>query len=840
MMPLPIDDILPLFLKTAAQTSNLILQAPPGAGKTTRIPIALLDIIPPSSGVILMVEPRRLAAVSAARWMAKKLGEDAGKTVGYSIRFESRVSAMTRIEVITEGILTRRLQNDPLLEGTAMVIFDEFHERSLNMDLGLALCLYAQRQARNDLKILVMSATLDCEPLSVLMDNAPVINAAGRIHPVREIYLEDSGKTRLEQRVVAAIRRALRETEGDVLVFLPGSGEIRFTASLFESDDLEKQGISVCQLYGDLPFEKQQTAILPSGRRKVVLATSIAETSLTIDGVRVVIDSGFSRRMRHDPASGLNRLVTLRESRASAIQRAGRAGRTADGVCYRLFSRHTFNAMVSQSPPEILETDLSPLVLELAAWGVRDPLELSWIDPPPEAAVDSARRFLSDAGALDSAGRVTPAGREMVRFPLHPRLSRMLTRSRELNCLKLGCALAALLSERDVIRRGEPGDSFAQADLSDRLEALRRFANGNEIAPGADHGALVNAWRVCRQFYRLVGITKADDCVAWDHGVAARLLLTVYPDRVAMRREGENERYLLSNGRGARFLAPGVPSAPLFLAVLSVGGSERREGTIRLWQEIKLEQIREELGSRIERCENVFWDIRERRVVAVTQERLGRLTLSLSPFTPKPESLLPVLLEAVRSSGLELLNRSERFFQLQFRITLLRREFPDDGWPDYSDAALLNTLEEWLAPALCGIRSSRRLTELDTSALLLNRLDYRFRRDIDDLAPAYLTVPSGSRVKLDYCQGDAPVLAVKLQEMFGLEQTPIIARGKVAVLLHLLSPAGRLLQVTSDLKGFWENSYHQVKREMKGRYPKHPWPDNPLHSLPTRRTKRRS
>ena len=786
-----------------------------------------------------MVEPRRLAAVSAARWMAKKLGEDAGKTVGYSIRFESRVSAMTRIEVITEGILTRRLQNDPLLEGTAMVIFDEFHERSLNMDLGLALCLYAQRQARNDLKILVMSATLDCEPLSVLMDNAPVINAAGRIHPVREIYLEDSGKTRLEQRVVAAIRRALRETEGDVLVFLPGSGEIRFTASLFESDDLEKQGISVCQLYGDLPFEKQQTAILPSGRRKVVLATSIAETSLTIDGVRVVIDSGFSRRMRHDPASGLNRLVTLRESRASAIQRAGRAGRTADGVCYRLFSRHTFNAMVSQSPPEILETDLSPLVLELAAWGVRDPLELSWIDPPPEAAVDSARRFLSDAGALDSAGRVTPAGREMVRFPLHPRLSRMLTRSRELNCLKLGCALAALLSERDVIRRGSPGDGFVLSDIRDRLETLWRFASGEKVVSDADPAALANALRVCQQFYQLVGIKKNGACVRWDNDAAARLLLSAYSDRVAMRRGGENERYLLSSGRGVRFPGSGVARAPLFIVALSVGGGERREGTIRLWQEVEENQIREELGGRIERRENIFWDVREGRAVAAAQERLGCLTLSSSPFVPKPERLLPALLEAVRSSGLALLKPSERFFQLQSRIELLRREFPNAGWPDCSDAALLNMLEGWLGPGLFGIRNSRQLTELDTESLLLGRLDYRFRRDLDDLAPAYLTVPSGSRVRLDYCQGYAPVLTVKLQEMFGLGQTPTIARGKVAVLLHLLSPAGRPLQVTRDLKGFWENSYHQVKREMKGRYPKHPWPDNPMHSLPTRRTKRR-
>jgi len=840
MNPLPIDDILPLLLKTVGRSPNCILHAPPGAGKTTRVPLALLDIMPPAGGRILMLEPRRLAAVSAARWMARELGEEAGGTVGYSIRFESRVSAATRIEVITEGILTRRIQSNPLLEGVALVIFDEFHERSIHADLGLALCLDVQRQARDDLKILAMSATLECGPLAALMGGAPVIGSAGRAFPVRETYLEESGHGRLAGRMAAAVRRALAETEGDILAFLPGSGEIRACASLLESDGPENRGISVHHLYGDLPFAEQQAAIMPSGRRKVVLATSIAETSLTIEGVRVVIDCGLSRRLRHDPASGMNRLVTVRESRASAIQRAGRAGRVAEGVCYRLFSRHNFDAMTPHTPPEILETDLAPLLLELSAWGVNDPVELSWLDPPPEAALAVARRLLQDLAALDSVGRITSRGRSMARLPLHPRLSRLLERSRELDSTGLGCALAALLSERDVIRRNRPADGRYPVDLRDRAELLRRFTAGMGIDADADRGALANVRRVLSQLQKLMGMARDDDPPVWDHDVAGRLLLSAYPDRVAMLREGETELYLLANGRGARIAARGVLSTAQYLVALSVDGGEQREGVIHLSQEISRELIREELGPRIERRERLSWDPREGRVVAVVEGRLGALALSSSPFAPTPEQCLPALLEAVRSSGLELLDRPERFLQLQARIRLLRREFPDDGWPDCSDAALLEKLEEWLAPSLSDVRNVRQLAELDLVSLLLSWLDYRLRAALDDLAPTHLTVPSGSRIRVDYCQGDEPVLAVKLQELFGLENSPRIARGRVELLLHLLSPAGRPLQVTRDLKGFWDGSYHQVKKEMKGRYPRHPWPDDPWNAPPTRRTKPRN
>lgn len=839
MIPLPIDNILPLLLKTVGRTPNILLHAPPGAGKTTRVPRALLDVIPPDAGTILILEPRRLAAVAAARWMSAELGEEVGKTIGYSIRFDRRVSSATRIEVVTEGILTRRIQNNPLLDGVAMVIFDEFHERSIHADLGLALCLDVQRQARDDLKILVMSATLDCESLARLMKDAPVISSAGRAFPVREVHVENSEHTRLEQRVASAVQRALGETDGDILVFLPGAGEIRSCASLLRSATRE-QGVAVHHLYGDLPFEEQQAAIMPSERRRVVLATSIAETSLTIEGVRVVIDCGLSRRMRHDPASGMNRLVTVRESRSSAIQRAGRAGRVAAGVCYRLFSRHNFAAMTPHTPPEIQETDLSPLLLELSAWGVTDPSKLSWLDPPPEAALLVARRLLSELDALDSAGRITSIGRAMVRLPLHPRLSRLLERSRELDATGLGCVLAALLSERDIIRRDRPGYSDHLADLRDRVELFGRFISGAGIDSGADRQALANARRVFRQLQRLMGMSNGKEEPDWPTGVAERMLLSAYPDRVAMLREDGTGRYLLANGRGARLGMRCALRPPQFLIALSVDGGEQREGVIHLVQEIQLDLIREELGPRIERRESVSWDVCNGRVSAVAEERLASLVLSSSPFTPVPEQCLPVLLDAVRSSGMELLNRSERFHQLQVRIGLLRREFPDEGWPDCADTALLETLQEWLAPALVHVRNVRQLMELDLALLLLNRLDYRLRAALDELAPTHLTVPSGSRIRLDYCQGDAPVLAVKLQELFGLANSPVIARGRVELLLHLLSPAGRPLQVTRDLRGFWDGSYHQVKKEMKGRYPKHPWPDDPWNALPTRRIKPKS
>ncbi|MDD5285651.1 MAG: ATP-dependent helicase HrpB [Desulfuromonadaceae bacterium] len=836
---MPIDDILAIFLESIRANSNVILHAPPGAGKTTCVPLAILDDFLPESGRIIMLEPRRLAAVSAACWMARSLGEEVGQTVGYSIRFDSKVSGATRIEVVTEAILTRRIQNDPLLEGVAMVIFDEFHERSIHADLGLALCLDLQRQVRNDLRILVMSATLETEQLSRLMGAAPVISSVGRSYPVEELYLEDRPHGGLTARVVAATLRALAETEGDLLLFLPGAGEIRSCSARLAEAGLAERGISIHMLYGDLPFEEQQAAIMPGKRRKVVLATSIAETSLTIEGVRTVIDCGLSRRMRHDPASGMNRLMTVRESRSSAEQRKGRAGRLAPGVCYRLFSRHTYSAMTAQTPPEILDSDLSPLLLELAVWGVGDPASLPWLDTPPPAALSVAGELLFELAALDNAGRVTPLGSAMARLPLHPRLARMLLRSREIGCLGLGSDLAALLSERDIIRRGRSDISGGGHSLGvfERIELLREWRVTGRSGAAADNAALKNVERVSRQLLRLLG---SDAGQYPESGVSeriSRLLLTAYPDRVARRRENKAGCYLLANGRAARLATTADIFGSAYLVAVSVDAGNLSEGVIHLAAPLAENLLQDELKHRIEQRESIIWDAREGRVIAVREQCLGAICLESRAFMPDPAALLPLVIDAVRSSELGLLNRNEAFLQIQARVLLLRRWFPDDGWPDLSDAALLETLERWLSPAISGVRTAQQLAAVNCAAPLLALLEHRQKRTLDELAPTHLIVPSGSSIRLNYCEGELPVLAVKLQELFGLADTPMVAGGRVPVLLHLLSPAGRPLQVTKELKGFWNGSYQQVKKEMKGRYPKHPWPDDPWSASPTGRAK---
>lgn len=841
MIQLPINHILSELLSAISTHSNVLLHAPPGAGKTTRVPLELLALIPPSAGRIIMLEPRRIAAVSAARWMARSLGEEVGQTVGYSIRFDSRSSVATRIEVVTEGILTRRIQNDPLLEGVAMVIFDEFHERSIHADLGLALCLDLQQQVRDDLKILVMSATLEIEPLAKMLDNAPVISSEGRSFPVEEIYLDEQGSVRLPQRMTAAILRALNDTEGDILAFLPGSGEIRSCAARLAESGLSARNIAVCQLYGDLPFNEQQKAIQPGKQRKVVLATSIAETSLTIEGVRVVIDCGMSRRMQFDPARGMNRLVTLRESRASAEQRKGRAGRVAPGVCYRLFSRHNLNAMIPHTPPEILETDLSPLLLELAAWGTADPLALRWLDAPPEASMAAARNLLVELDALDEAGRITSQGHKMMRLPLHPRLGRLLLRSQELHCESLGLDLAALLSERDFFRTSltDRATLASHSDVSDRLDALQFWRKHGKVDERLDLAALKNVERVVSQLVRLMNSSSLTKQVPINDNLISRLLLAAYPDRIARRRNAGSEGYLLANGRGARLSSRSAVRGADYLIAVALDGGSQAEALIHLAAGISEDIIRDERSGHIINQTSVSWSERDGRAVAVRLERLGALQLSTEAFVPADEQLVPAVIEAVRNSGLALLKMDQTVRLLQGRIALLRSALPEREWPDYSDEALLAGLEEWLAPYLAGVQNTRKLAQLDVAGLLWQKLNYRQQRDLDQMAPTHLVVPSGSRIRLDYTSG-IPVLAVKLQELFGLKETPTIADGRVMVLLHLLSPAGRPIQVTRDLKGFWDGAYQQVKKELKGRYPKHPWPDDPWSALPTKRLKPRS
>ena len=839
MTSYPIDAIL-LKLKEAVRSSpSLVLHAPPGAGKTTRVPLALLDVIGPEQGRIIMLEPRRIAAVSAARWMARTLNEQVGETIGYSIRFDTKRSDRTRIEVVTEGVLTRRIQADPGLEGTALVIFDEFHERSIHADLALALCLDVRTQLRPDLKILVMSATMDPGPIASLLGNAQVIASAGKAWPVEERYL-DTGAGPLPGRMAAAVRTALRDTVGDILAFLPGSGEIRAVArELHGTPDLDENRVALHALYGDLPFEEQERAIMPSqDQRKVVLATNIAETSLTIEGVHVVVDSGLSRMLRHDPATGMNRLVTVPVSRASAEQRKGRAGRLGPGVCYRLYSRQDLSGMQAFTLPEILVSDLSPLALELAAWGVKDPAALSWLDAVPAAAWGAAVSLLRELGALDQTGSITAIGQAMARLPLHPRLSRLMLRAQELGCAGLGADLAALLSERDLVRRGPADPSGSEPDLSERIDVLRRWRRTKDAGAGIDPAALRNADRASQQLQRLLIASKgASHEPPVDQRLVARLALSAYPDRIGRQREQGSRNFVLSQGRGVCVSSRSLLVNSPFLVAMHVDAGEKAEGIVYIAEGITEDLIRKECPGRIRKVRRTEWDRDTGRIIAAEEERLDTLLLSSRSFTPSDEESAALLCEAIRTTP-GLLVFSKEALQLQARAMLVKKAFPEESWPDLSEEELRTRPEAWLPPWLGGIRSMQALGRLNILPALKATLSREQQRLLDERAPLALTVPSKSRIMLDYSTG-VPVLAVKLQELFGLADTPMLANNRVKVLLHLLSPARRPVQVTQDLKGFWNSGYQQVKKELKGRYPKHPWPDDPWNAAPTRRTKPR-
>lgn len=843
--PLPIDTILPELKEAVLRSFSVVLHAPPGAGKTTRVPLALLDLIPPEKGRIIMLEPRRIAAVSAARWMALLLGEEVGETVGYSIRFDRKVSDKTRIEVVTEGILTRRMQSDPGLEGIAMVIFDEFHERSIHADLALSLFLDL-RNLRDDLKILVMSATLECGPISSLLGGAPVITSEGRIFPVEERYIPDRKDIPVTERIVNTVHAALKETSGDILVFLPGAGEIHNCSESLRPF-IEQKGtgrknsqISLHPLYGDLPFEEQERAILPSNLRKIVLATNIAETSLTIEGVQVVVDSGLTRRLQYNPSTGMNRLITVTVSKASAEQRKGRAGRLGPGVCYRLYSKQTFQAMMPFTPPEILVSDLSSLVLELAVWGVKDPLKLSWLDAPPASAWESAHLLLTELGALDGKGIVTPAGKIMARLPLHPRLARLVQRAEELGCTRLGADLSALLSERDVIRKSR-SDNMAyskEADISARLDILQQWRKSGETPVNADVRSLRSVERTSKQLMRLMTNRSTTKNTA-DEEMISRLLLCAFPDRVAKLREEGKGRFLLSQGRGVR-LSPlsSLIKSPFIIAV-NVDAGDKAEGFVHLAAPLDEGTIRQECSEQIKALRRVEWDKKDLKIVATVEEQLGSVILSTRPFNPLDEEVVPLLCEVIRSTPSGMLKFTKEFRQFQGRVALMQRSFPEEKWPELSDEQLTSIPEDWLLPWLGRIRSAQALSNLDILPALRALFSREQQRLIEERAPVFIIVPSGSRIAIDYASGDIPVLAVKLQEMFGLADTPKIAEGRAKVLLHLLSPARRPVQITQDLKGFWNSSYQMVRKEMKGKYPKHPWPDDPWKAVPTRKAKPR-
>ena len=842
MNRLPIDEILPQLLSALKMNPAVVVQAPPGAGKTTRVPLALLED-QSFKNKIIMLEPRRLAATNAARWMATCLGEEVGVTVGYNIRFDRKVSAATRIEVVTEGILGRRLQSDPSLTGVGLVIFDEFHERSLHSDLALALCRDAQQGLREDLKILVMSATLDAGPVAALLGNAPLITSEGRSFPVEVRYLSREPAGRLPDTVSVAVRNAFRETEGDILVFLPGAGEIRRCQRLLENAADPVSSALICPLYGELPFDAQERAIMPASRRKVVLATNIAETSLTIEGVRVVVDSGFCRQLRFDPASGLNRLLTARISAASAVQRAGRGGRLGPGVCYRLWTEHTQTALIPFSAPEINTSDLAPLALELALWGVVDASTLVWLDPPPAAALAEGRALLKRLGALDRHGFITAAGRRMATLPVHPRLGHLLVEADKRGDGAVACDIAALISERDIIRHtgNHSSRQVSESDMLDRLEALASWRRTGTDRPGmdeVDNQACRAVDRVARHLGQLLG--GAVNPRQYSVETVGLLLCWAYPDRIARLREPGSDRYLLVNGRGGRLSGRSALRDQPFIVAVSMEGGERGDGQIHLASTLNMEMIRREWSGEISRQRLVFWDAQQGRVVSREEERLGAVVLGIRQIVPSADEVTDALLGGIiEGPGLDVLNWTREAAQLRARVCFLARTLPDEGWPDLSNQCLADTLAVWLGPWLAGIKSLSQLSQLDILPALHNLLSWEQQRTLADEAPAQIIVPSGSRISLDYCQDGGPLLAVKLQEMFGLADTPTVARGKVPVVLHLLSPSRRPLQVTSDLRSFWNSVYPEVKKEMKGRYPKHPWPDDPWNAAPTRHTKKR-
>lgn len=830
--PLPIDEVIPSLRSALETASACVLQAPPGAGKTTRVPLELLDAAWLAGQSIIVLEPRRLAAINAANFLAAQLGEGVGGRVGYTIRFERRVSSQTRIEVVTEGILTRRLQSDPELAGVGLVIFDEVHERNLHSDLALALCRDAQLGLRPDLRLLAMSATLDAAPLARLLGDAPLLCSRGQTYPVEIIHLgAPPPRTPLAEAVSTAIRRALREGDGDLLVFLPGVAEIKRTGRLLA--DLADE-LALCPLYADLPFAAQERAILPDPlRRKVVLATNIAETSLTIDGVRIVIDAGLERRPRFDAARGLSTLETVPISRASAGQRAGRAGRLASGRCYRLWSPGEEGSLLPFTPPEIRSADLAPLALELARWGVRDAAGLCWLDPPPVGHLAAARSLLRQLGALDAADYITPLGQRMADLPAHPRLARLLLAAETAGEGALGATLAALLSERDLLGSGTSLPSGSDSDVTDRLELL---AGGGD---GADAGAVAAVNRAARQFRQLLGLKEGGVFIS-DPLLLARLLVPAFPDRIGRERDGERGTYLLSSGVGARLSSRSRIKPVPWIVALQLRGGDGGEGEIDLAIPVDRDYLETFAAGETVSCREVFWDERMERVVGREVRRFGQLSLREKLVAPQPDEVVAVLCGVLRRTGLARLGWSRTAQQLLGRLRFVAALPGESDWPDHSEITLLATLEDWLGPYLSGCRSRSDLERFDPLPALQSLLGWPKQRRLDELAPEKLPVPSGSLLPLDYAVDGTPCLEVKLQELFGLVETPRIGGDQVAVLLHLLSPARRPLAVTQDLKSFWSRVYPEVKKEMRGRYPKHPWPDDPWNAVATRHTKKRS
>jgi ATP-dependent helicase HrpB len=820
----------------------VILQAPPGAGKSTILPLLLLDEPWLRNQKMIMLEPRKLAARSVATRMAKLLKEDVGKTIGYRVRFENAVTKETRCEVVTEGILTRMIQSDNTLDGIGLVIFDEFHERSLQADLALALCLQIQQILRNDLRILIMSATLDGEKLSSILNNAPIVTTAGKQYPVAMRYIPAEKEMFIAAPTARVIRKALQEQAGDILTFLPGVGDIHRVAELLEAESLP---VKVYPLYGDLPFSKQQDALTPDagGVRKIVLATSIAETSLTIEGITTVVDSGQSRVPRFDPRSGLTRLETIRVTRDSADQRAGRAGRLGPGICYRMWSEAAHHNLQPTRQPEILEADLTPLMLELANFGIEEPGQLSWITAPPAGALSQARELLHQLGALHT-NKITSRGKEMLRLPTHPRIAHMLleasafdllnfsdghtllSRSPSDTLLALATDIAAILEERDPLSK-ELG-----ADLSLRIEVLRKWRNGGRVT--AERNILERIERLALSWRKIFKI-EVDNSIPIDSDVG-KLLAEAYPERIARQIDKHSPRYKLVHGRVAKLPEHDALLRNTWLAIAHLD-SGSGEGKIFMAAPL----AESDLNHRAVEQETVTWDDEKGMITALTEKKIGNVVVSSKPLRNVSNDLrIDILVKAFQTEGLKLLPWNDEHREWQARVMSLHLWRPDEEWPDVSEENLLRTAGTWLSPFLHAVYKRSDFQRLEMNNILSSLLSWNLNSRLNQLAPDRLAVPSGSMIKVNYSPaGDTPVIEVRLQEMFGLQETPSVNEGRTKVMLHLLSPGYKPVQVTQDLRSFWQTAYHEVRKELRMRYPRHHWPEDPWTAEAVRGAKKR-
>jgi ATP-dependent helicase HrpB len=827
-MEFPITPLLPQLLASLDAHPRLVLEAPPGAGKTTQVPLALLSAGWRGDGRILVLEPRRVAARAAAGFMAKQLGEAVGETVGYRIRFESKVSARTRVEVLTEGILTRWLQDDPLLEGVAAIVFDEFHERHLSGDLGLALALDVQSQLRPDLRLLLMSATLDGARLAAWLD-APRLSSAGRSFPVAVAHFPARREESEQAQLLRCVEVALAQHEGDVLAFLPGRREIDAAERALLSRLAEAGSEArVLPLHGELTLERQSEALSPDpqGRRRVVLATNVAESSVTLPGVRVVVDSGLAREPRYDPNSGFSRLETVAISQASADQRAGRAGRVAPGAAFRLWPAS--QRLEAARTPEMAQVELAALALELAAWGSD---ALRFVDEPPPGALAAARDLLRSLGALDGDGRITAFGRQMLALGTHPRLAAMLLSARAGSERALACDLAALVEARDPMLRSR------RDDWALRWQALAAFRQGRAPAD-ANRGALAAIDQAAAAWRRRVRCEAKPPGEAPAHALGD-VLVHGFPDRIARQHAGDARRYQLANGRMARLADDSALYGEPWL-VASELRFEARDALVLRGAPVDEARLRADFPQRFDERDVVRWDAAARALQSRREQRFDRIVLDSRPAGRiEPAQAAQALCDAVGELGLESLPWSEGTRQWRERVRSLRAWQPELGLPDVDDAALLATRDEWLRPALQGKTRLDALDERELAEALAARLDWPQRQALERLAPTAIEVPSGLRRAISYAHDSPPVLAVKLQELFGLADTPRIAEGRVPLTLHLLSPGGKPLQVTQDLRGFWDRTYPEVRKEMKGRYPRHPWPEDPWAATPTHRAKPR-